>query len=412
MYRSHTPRQQIVKFIREGMIPIFVGGGIAFVGIQLVSGSEKFYKEVVMPLTHKYLDGEKAHRLAVIACKYGLYPRCGQNLKEYDNLKTNVFGKEFNNPLGIAAGFDKNGEAIKGMKNMGWGFIEIGSVTPQQQEGNPKPRVFRLIEDRGIINRYGFNSDGLDAVLKRVKEAFNFKNQVPLGINLGKNKHQTDAKVDYQLGMLAFSKYADYIVINISSPNTPGLRSLQSKDELIKIITAVNEKRCQDNDKETKLLLKVAPDLTTEDKRDIANVITDKKYKIDGVIVSNTTICRNFSLESEFKNETGGLSGAPLKDLSTKCIKEMYQLTKGSIPIIGSGGIENGKDAYEKIKAGASLVQIYSAMVYQGFPVIGKIKRELSELIEKDGFKSLSEVIGIDNVIDNKCNIKKNWWFW
>uniref|UniRef100_A0A0K0E7Z5 Dihydroorotate dehydrogenase (quinone), mitochondrial n=1 Tax=Strongyloides stercoralis TaxID=6248 RepID=A0A0K0E7Z5_STRER len=411
MYRSHTPRQQFVKFIREGMIPILVGGGITFVGIQLVSGSERFYREVVMPLTHKYLDGEKSHRLAVIACKYGLYPRRGDNLKEYDNLKTNVFGKEFNNPLGVAAGFDKNGEAISGMKKMGWGFVEIGSVTPKQQEGNPKPRVFRLIEDRGVINRYGFNSDGLDVVLERVKNVFNLKKQVPLGINLGKNKSQNDAKVDYQLGMAAFSKYADYIVINISSPNTPGLRSLQSKDELIKIITVVNSERCK-IDKDTKLLLKIAPDLAIEDKRDIANVITNKEYKIDGVIVSNTTICRDFSLKSEFKNETGGLSGAPLKDLSTKCIKEMYQLTRGNIPIIGSGGIEDGKDAYEKIKAGASLVQIYSAMVYQGFPVIGKIKRELSELIEKDGFKSISEAVGIDNVIVDNCSTKKSWWFW
>uniref|UniRef100_A0A0K0FGM6 Dihydroorotate dehydrogenase (quinone), mitochondrial n=1 Tax=Strongyloides venezuelensis TaxID=75913 RepID=A0A0K0FGM6_STRVS len=408
MYGSCTPKQQIIKFIREGVIPIFLGSGIAFVGIQLVSGSERFYKEIVMPLSHKYLDGEKAHRLAVIVCKYGLYPRCGQNFKEYDNLKINVFGKEFNNPLGIAAGFDKNGEAIEGMKKMGWGFVEIGSITPKPQEGNPKPRVFRLVEDRGVINRYGFNSDGLEAVLERVKKGFNTNKQVPLGINLGKNKTQTDAKIDYQEGMVAFSKYADYIVVNVSSPNTPGLRSLQGKDELIKIVSAVNKVRCQSN-ANTKLLLKIAPDLAMEDKHDIANIVTDEKYKIDGLIVSNTTISRDFSLKSELKNEIGGLSGAPLKSLSTKCIKEMYQLTSGRTPIIGSGGVEDGKDAYEKIKAGASLVQIYSSLVYQGFPVIGKIKREMSELLEKDGFKSVSEAVGSENIIINKCSDKKNW---
>uniref|UniRef100_A0A0N4ZKE0 Dihydroorotate dehydrogenase (quinone), mitochondrial n=1 Tax=Parastrongyloides trichosuri TaxID=131310 RepID=A0A0N4ZKE0_PARTI len=411
MSSTYTARHQIIKFIREGMIPILVGGGTAFVGIQLVTGSERFYKEVVMPLTHKYLDGEKAHRLAVLACKWGLYPRFGQNLKEYSNLKTNVLGKSFNNPLGIAAGFDKNGEAINGLRNMGWGFIEIGSITPKPQEGNPKPRVFRLLEDRAIINRYGFNSDGLEVVLNRVKKDADTDNKIPIGINLGKNKLQVDAKLDYQEGISAFIDYADYIVINISSPNTPGLRSLQSKNELIKILDSVNNERNKSKSN-TKLFLKVAPDLVKEDKNDIAKIVTNKNYKVDGLIVTNTTINRNISLKSDFKNEIGGLSGAPLKDLSTKCIGEMYKLTKGKVPIIGCGGIENGADAYEKIKAGASLVQVYSAMVYEGFPIIGKIKRELSELVERDGFKSISEAVGIENVtIDNNSN-KKSWYFW
>lgn len=296
--------------------------------------------------------------------------------------------------MGLAAGFDKNAEAIQGLNEIGFGFIEVGSVTPEPQEGNPKPRVFRLLEDQAIINRYGFNSDGISVVQERLKAvrgdaAFNGV----LGVNLGKNKLSENAIGDYKKGIEALGPYCDYLVINISSPNTPGLRSMQNKRELEDLLKATVDERNK-LDKSVPLLLKISPDLNESELKDIANVIQKKGTKIDALIVSNTTIARPETLTSGHSQEVGGLSGAPVKDMSTKVISQMYKLTKGQVPIIGVGGIATGQDAYEKILAGASAVQIYSSMIYQGPPVVNRIKSELSTLLEENQYKSVQEAVG------------------
>lgn len=296
--------------------------------------------------------------------------------------------------MGLAAGFDKNAEAVEGLQEIGFGFIEVGSVTPEPQPGNDKPRVFRLVEDDAIINRYGFNSDGLGVVLNRLKLIRgDDKFKGVLGVNLGKNKLSENPVGDYKKGIEAFGPYCDYLVINISSPNTPGLRSMQNKKELEDLLKATVEERNK-LPKSVPLLLKISPDLNESELKDIANVIQKKGTKIDALIVSNTTSARPESLISNHAQEIGGLSGAPVKDLSTKVIAQMFKLTKGQVPIIGVGGIASGQDAYEKILAGASAVQIYSAMIYQGPPVVNRIKRELSQLLEENNFKSVQEAVG------------------
>ncbi|KAK0424311.1 hypothetical protein QR680_008604 [Steinernema hermaphroditum] len=378
---------------------IIIGGGLVGFGItELLFGSERFYNEVAMPIVHRFCDGETSHRLAVKVVKYGLYPRFGQNHREYPELECEVFGHKFKNPIGLAAGFDKDGEAIENLKKCGFGAVEIGSVTPMPQPGNPKPRVFRLLEDKGVINRYGFNSQGVGSVSNRVRKSFDPSSPVFFGVNLGKNKATDDARLDYEIGVNYFGAHCDYLVINVSSPNTPGLRSMQNKDSLKKLMDTVRDAVNRiDSDQRPKVLLKIAPDLIDSEKRDIADIALDKKYGIDGLIVSNTTISRPESLNSGNKGETGGLSGEPVREISTECVRQMYKLTKGAVPIVGCGGVSSGADAYEKIRAGSSLVQLYSALVYQGFPVVGRVKRELAELLKKDGFANVSEAIGADH---------------
>uniref|UniRef100_A0AAU8BEW5 Dihydroorotate dehydrogenase (quinone), mitochondrial n=1 Tax=Pinctada fucata TaxID=50426 RepID=A0AAU8BEW5_PINFU len=407
---------------------IIIPGAIAtFAGVCIYEGNEKFYREYVMPAFHLF-GAETAHKLAIKAAKYGLVPR--QRKADPPSLKTSVFGREFSNPVGLAAGFDKDGEAVDGMFKVGFGFVEVGTVTPKPQEGNPKPRVFRLKEDKAVINRYGFNSQGHEAVYDRLKqreegadvsdivnvpkmeEQRNMLNinlwtetdsEVPsvgihkgkgvLGVNLGKNKTSSDPEGDYTIGVKKFGELADYLVVNISSPNTPGLRNMQGKAQLEKLLDKVIAERDKLKKKKP-LLVKIAPDLTEKDKQDIAQVVLKQKNYVDGIIVNNTTVSRPESLQSFHKNEVGGVSGQPLTDMSTKTIFDMYTLTKGSIPIVGVGGISSGQDAYDKIKAGACLVQLYTALVYEGTPLIGRIKRELDQLLTKDGYKSVSEAVG------------------
>ncbi|PAV66009.1 hypothetical protein WR25_19443 isoform A [Diploscapter pachys] len=399
-------------YITKSSIVCIGGGLVAYTGIEYFSGSETFYRKGLMPAVHRFVEPEQSHKIAVKMAKWGLMPKFGYNLKEYPELKTEVLGRTVENPIGLAAGFDKNGEAIYQLAtSSGFGMVEIGSVTPLPQPGNQRPRVFRLLEDEGVVNRYGFNSDGVGKVQQRVKEAWeklvekrkeaensNRRNMAIFGVNLGKNKLAEDAKLDYEIGVNYFAKYCDYLVVNISSPNTPGLRSLQSKKELQNLMQYIKH----DVDRHglspsPKLVLKIAPDLIDSEISDIAQVALDKKYGIDALIISNTTISRPESLKSDLKNEVGGLSGQPLKDLSTECIRRMYRLTKGQVPIIGCGGVANGEDAYAKIRAGASAVQLYTALVYDGFPVVGKVKRELAELIRKDGYSNISEVVGSDH---------------
>lgn len=322
-------------------------------------------------------------------------------------------GHQLSNPIGIAAGFDKHGEAISGLSNIGFGFVEIGSVTPLPQEGNPRPRVFRLKEDSALINRYadcfninifsyllfvfryGFNSDGYSIVFERIQSMRELQPSAPsmIGINLGKNKHSSSAVNDYVSGVETFAPVADYIVINISSPNTPGLRSLQSESDLKQLLQNVLAARGKISN-HVPIVLKLAPDLNDTELSEIANVIGRKDCAVDGLIVSNTTIDRKSSLCSISASEIGGLSGAPLAARSTEMIGCMYRLTKGRVPIIGVGGVFTGQDAYEKILAGASVVQIYTSFAYHGPPVVQKIKMELDALLTENGYNSVVEAVG------------------
>lgn len=301
---------------------------------------------------------------------------------------------KFENPLGIAAGFDKHGEAVEGLDDIGFGFVEIGSVTPESQPGNIHPRVFRLVDDKAIINRYGFNSDGHEAVFERLAELREKKNfRGILGINLGKNKISQNASEDYIKGIRRFGPIADYLVINISSPNTPGLRNLQSKKELQNLLTDVI--KCRDSFASgTPIFLKLAPDLTAVEKKEIVNVVRLNECRIDGLIISNTTTDRPNLKDEAQSNEVGGLSGAPLNQMSTKMIAEMFKLTGGQIPIIGVGGITSGQDAFEKITAGASLIQIYTSFAYYGPPIVTRIKMDLHILLKQNGYKNVSDAVG------------------
>ncbi|OWF36657.1 dihydroorotate dehydrogenase (quinone), mitochondrial-like [Mizuhopecten yessoensis] len=374
-----------------------IGGTLVFVGFETVSGNEKFYRQLLMPAMH-VLGAETAHRLAVKAVKYKLVPR--QWKPDPPSLSTTVFGRKFDNPVGLAAGFDKDGEAVEGLLAMGFGFVEVGSVTPQPQPGNPRPRVFRLPEDKAVINRYGFNSQGHAAVIqRRIRDRERpGATQGLVGVNLGKNKESSSPIGDYVEGVKQFGGVSDYLVVNVSSPNTPGLRDMQGKERLEKLLDQVVAARDSlKNDQKPPILVKIAPDLTQKDKEDVAAVVTKREGYIDGLIISNTTISRPSSLQSGHKTETGGLSGAPLRALATDTISDMYRLTRGTLPIIGVGGISTGQDAYEKIRAGASLVQLYSALIYGGPPVVKKIKRELGQILEADGFSSIAEAVGKDH---------------
>lgn len=298
------------------------------------------------------------------------------------------------NPIGIAAGFDKNGEAIEGLNHLGFGFVEIGSVTPFYQAGNEKPRVFRLEEDDAVINRYGFNSDGHEKVWHRLQQLRTSRRYGGvIGVNLGKNKSTENDVKDYVEGVKVFAPVADYLVINISSPNTPGLRAMQQKDSLRNLLTEVL-KTNRSLDLPKPIFLKLSPDLRSDELKDICKIITRKDCKVDGLIISNTTIDRSMVLHSQCQTESGGLSGKPLKEKSTKMIEDVYKLTNGKVTIIGVGGISNGEDAFEKIIAGASAVQIYTSFIYQGPPLVTKIKRELNEKLNEHGYRNVQEAVG------------------
>ncbi|XP_045389132.1 dihydroorotate dehydrogenase (quinone), mitochondrial isoform X2 [Lemur catta] len=387
--------RQLKKRAQDALV-ILGGGGLLFASYLTATGDEHFYAEHLMPALQRLLDPESAHRLAVQFTSLGLLPRT--SFKDSDMLEVRVLGHKFRNPVGIAAGFDKHGEAVDGLYKMGFGFVEIGSVTPKPQEGNPRPRLFRLPEDQAVINRYGFNSQGLSAVEHRLrarqqKQARLTEDGLPLGINLGKNKTSVDAATDYVEGVRVLGPLADYLVVNVSSPNTAGLRGLQGKAELRCLLTKVlQEREALQGARKPAVLVKIAPDLTAQDKEDIASVLG-----VDGLIVTNTTVSRPASLQGTLCSEMGGLSGKPLRDLSTQTIREMYALTQGRVPIIGVGGVSSGQDALEKIRAGASLVQLYTALTYQGPPVVGRVKRELEALLKEQGFGRVTDAIGADH---------------
>ena len=339
----------------------------------------------------KFLPPELAHSFSIQALKY-------LNLK-YDNindpiLSQHILGLDFPNPIGLAAGFDKNAEVISSMFSLGFGFIEVGTITPLPQNGNPKPRVFRLEEDKGIINSLGFNNKGILKAKKnliKLKSSSN-KNRI-VGVNLGINKNSTDSINDYLFGIESFCNLANYITINISSPNTVGLRDLQLRGKIENLIKQVVLKR-EKIDSLTKIpiFIKISPDLNDDQLRDIA--LISLANNIDGLIITNTTINRPNNLLSKNKNFKGGLSGKPLFQASNKILKKMYNLTNGQIILIGVGGISSGSDCYEKIKSGASLIQLYSALTFSGPSLISKIKKELVDLIKTDGYKNISDLIG------------------
>ncbi len=341
------------------------------------------------------LEAEKAHNLSIRALKNGLLPRISN---EFDPvLASEHFGIRFPNPVGLAAGYDKNAEVIPAISGLGFGFVEAGSITPRAQPGNPKPRLFRLAEDAAVINRLGFNNRGLDEAERNFKA---YADNAIVGANLGANKDSGDRIDDYVRGMKRLAPLASYITVNISSPNTPGLRALQGKAELDNLLGRLCDARNtlkKEGVEHFPILLKIAPDLTDDDKVDIA--VSVLAMEIEGLIISNTTITRPASLTDSQKAEAGGLSGRPLKHISLGVLKEMYQATGGKILIVGVGGIETAADAYERIRAGASLIQLYSAMVYHGPYVAADIARGLAELLRKDGFENITDAIGIDTPI-------------
>ncbi|XP_076989023.1 dihydroorotate dehydrogenase (quinone), mitochondrial [Tamandua tetradactyla] len=390
---------RLLKKQVQDAVVILGGGGFLFASYLTAMGDEHFYSKHLMPALQRLLDPESAHKLAVRVTSLGLLPR--NTFQDSEMLEVRVLGHKFRNPIGIAAGFDKHGEAVDGLYKMGFGFVEVGSVTPKPQEGNPKPRVFRLPEDHAIINRYGFNSHGLSVVEHRLrarqqKQTKLTEDGLPLGINLGKNKTSVDAAADYVEGVRVLGPLADYLVVNVSSPNTPGLRSLQGKAELHCLLAKVLQERdALKRAHKPAVLVKIAPDLTAQDKKDIAGVV--RELGIDGLIITNTTASRPAGLQGPLRSETGGLSGEPLRDLSTQTVREMYALTQGRIPIIGVGGISTGQDVLEKIRAGASLVQLYTALTYQGPPVVGRVKRELEALLKEQGFSRVTDAVGADH---------------
>ena len=336
------------------------------------------------------LPPERAHRLALWALRRGLTPH--RDGADDPALAIRVFGLDFPNPVGLAAGFDKNAEAYAAATALGFGFVEVGSVTPQAQPGNPKPRLFRLVEDRALINRIGFASEGMAVVASRLARC---KSGI-VGANLGKNKDSADAAADYRAGARSLAPHADYLVINVSSPNTPGLRTLQGREPLAGLIAAVQQACAEVRRAEgPPILLKIAPDLAAEDCRDIAEVV--RMSGLDGLIIGNTTIARPSGLTSRNRGEAGGLSGRPLFPLAAKLLAEMYWLTEGRIPLVGCGGIASGADAYAMVRAGASLVQLYTALVYDGPGLVHDLKAELALLLRRDGFASVAAAVGADH---------------
>ncbi len=329
------------------------------------------------------LDAERAHGLAMAALK--LLP-AGAPPHRGGPLETTVAGLTFANPLGMAAGFDKDGEVADALLGLGFGFAEVGSITPLAQAGNPKPRLFRLAEDRAVINRMGFNNSGGEAAARRLKARQGRPGIV--GINIGANKDSADRIADYALMTRLIAPMASYLAVNVSSPNTPGLRALQDKGALTALLDAVLEARGADG---PPVFLKVAPDLETADIDDIARIVLD--MGLGGLIVSNTTISRP-PLQSRHAQEAGGLSGAPLRELAQARLRDFRKATGGAVALIGVGGIASADDAWARIRAGASLVQLYSAMVYEGPGIARRITAGLEGLMRRDGFSSIAEAVG------------------
>lgn len=340
------------------------------------------------------LDPEVAHEVTLKMLSYGLGPQF--HGPDDPILASKLFDLSFPNIISLGAGLDKQATCMDAFMGFGFGSIELGTVTPLPQPGNPKPRMFRVAKAKALINRFGFNSVGVARFVERMKtwRAMEERTHNPIGINIGKNKATTEDVVDYLIGLEKVAAYADYVTVNISSPNTPGLRALQSRERLAALLKSLTDKRDAVRPG-LPLLVKIAPDLSDEELADIAAVAQESA--IQGLIVSNTTIERPSTLPEAVAQEAGGLSGPLLFDLSTRVLAKMYKLTDGKMPLIGCGGVSSGEEAYAKIRAGASMVQVYTALVFEGPLVVQKIKRDLAALLRRDGFEHVSEAVGADH---------------
>ena len=347
---------------------------------------------LVRPLLQA-LPPEWAHRATLLALRGGFGPR--QAAPDDPVLRVSLWGRDFANPIGLAAGFDKDAEAVDALSAIGFGFVEAGGVTPRPQPGNPPPRMFMLTAQGALFTRLGLNCRGMAAVSGNLRRR---RGAGPVGLNLGRNKDSADAAADYRALVDCFAALVDFLVVNVSSPNTPGLRALQSRDALRDLLAAAMAAR-DAGGHATPLLVKIAPDLEPAACRDIAEIVVESG--VDGLVVANTTITRPAGLPPALAVEAGGLSGRPLMAPSTALLRTMAALTRRKLPLIGVGGVASGADAYAKIRAGASLVELYTALVYRGPALLGEIKRDLAALLRRDGFASVAEAVGADLVSDS-----------
>ena len=337
------------------------------------------------------LDPEVAHDLAIKSLKLNVIPENFFKVENENILETNMFDKKLKNPIGMAAGFDKSAEVYNTLYKIGFGFVEVGTITPKRQFGNPKPRIFRLEKDQALINRLGFNNDGLEEISKRISK--NKPNKI-LGVNIGPNKDTRNKIDDFIICLSELHSQADYITINISSPNTEGLRDFHEKTSLSKLLKELNSLKLKKKINKP-LFIKISPDIDDQDISQINEIIL--RHNISGIIISNSTDRNRDGLYDNNKNEEGGLSGLPLKNLSTKLIKRFYKETKGKIQIIGVGGVDSGQSAFEKITSGANAVQLYTGMIYRGPGVVKEIKKELIEILKKEKIKNITAAIGINS---------------
>ena len=334
------------------------------------------------------LDPEVAHNLAIKSLKFNFVPNISNKDKNNPLLKTKLFNKNLDNPIGMAAGFDKNAEVYNSLFRLGFGFVEVGTITPLKQYGNPKPRVFRLVEDEALINRLGFNNLGATNVFDRIKS----NGQIGvLGINIGPNKDAENRIKDYIKCLKIFYNVADYITINISSPNTEDLRSLHEQTKLNELLKIIDKEKQNLNSK-IPIAVKVSPDINDQEIDNICEVLLSNNIEI--IIVSNTSDSTRENLKNIQGHQKGGLSGKPIEKKSTKLIGKFYKILKGRIKIIGVGGVDSGESAYEKFLAGANYVQLYTGMIFRGPNIVNMIKKELTELLIKDGVKNYTEIIG------------------
>ena len=339
------------------------------------------------PLLFK-VDPEKAHTLAIKSLKFNLIPNVFDEHKNDSIFQTTIFGKDLDNPIGMAAGFDKNAEVYNALFKLGFGFVEVGTITPLKQYGNPKPRVFRLVEDEALINRLGFNNHGAEIVKDRIKRN---KKLGLLGINIGPNKDSSDRLNDYLIGLKTFYDDADYITINISSPNTENLRTFHEGNKLQDLLKSIMTEKKNLNSN-IPIAVKVSPDISEDQVSQISEILLE--HEIKAIIVSNTSEATRDKLGNIQRHQKGGLSGKPIEEKSNILINEFYKLLKGKIKIIGVGGVDSGQSAYDKFIAGADFVQLYTGMVFNGPNIAGIIKKELKELLIRDGVKNYTEIIG------------------
>jgi dihydroorotate dehydrogenase len=341
----------------------------------------------IRPLIFK-VDPEKAHTLAIKSLKFNLISNIFDENKNDPIFQTKIFEKDLDNPIGMAAGFDKNAEVYNALFKLGFGFVEVGTITPLKQYGNPKPRVFRLVEDEALINRLGFNNHGAEIIKERIKRN---KKLGLLGINIGPNKDSSDRLNDYLIGLKTFYDDADYITINISSPNTENLRTFHEGNKLQDLLKAIMTER-KNLKSNVPITVKVSPDINEDQVNQITEILLE--YEIKAIVVSNTSEATRDKLSNIQRHQKGGLSGKPIEEKSNYLINKFYKLLKGKIKIIGVGGVDSGQAAYDKFVAGADFIQLYTGMVFRGPNIAGIIKKDLKELLIRDGVKNYTEIIG------------------